>query len=139
MSGKNIGATNVDSAVVVDTDILIDVARGNGDAIECLLRLEKDSRLAISAVTQMELIVGCRNKAELKDLENFLRRYQILKVTDQISDRGVDLLQQYFLSHGLLIADALIAATALMHAQPFITKNQRDFRFIAGLNLLVYP
>ena len=37
MSGKNIGATNVASAVVVDTDILIDVARGNGDAIECLL------------------------------------------------------------------------------------------------------
>lgn len=139
MSGKNIGATNVDSTVVVDTDILIDVARGNGDAIDCLLRLEKGSRLAISAVTQMELIVGCRNKAELKDLEQFLRLYQILAITDRISERGVDLLQQYFLSHGLLIADALIAATALTRVEPLITKNQRDFRFIAGLNLLAYP
>ena len=33
----------------------------------------------------------------------------------------------------------LIAATALIHDEEFITKNQRDFRFIAGLNLLSYP
>jgi hypothetical protein len=87
----------------------------------------------------MELIVGCRNKKELKDLEEFLNRYQILKITEQVSDRAVDLLAQYFLSHGLLIADGLIAATALVHNEALITKNQRDFRFIAGLNLLAYP
>ena len=85
------------------------------------------------------MIVGCRNKTELRDLEKFLSRYQILKITDQISDRAVDLLKQYFLSHGLLIADGLIAATALVHNEAFITKNQRDFRFIRGLNLLPYP
>ena len=86
----------------------------------------------------MELIVGCRNKKELQDLEKFLIRYQILKITDRISDLAVDLLTQYFPSHGLLIADALIAATALVHNEAFITKNQRDFRFIANLNLLSY-
>jgi predicted nucleic acid-binding protein len=118
---------------------LIDVARGDSDGADCLLRLEKISPLAVSAVTQMELIVGCRNKKELQDLEKFLHRFQALKITDQISDCAVDLLQQYFLSHGLLIADCLIAATALIHKEAFITKNQRDFRFIAGLNLLPYP
>jgi predicted nucleic acid-binding protein len=124
---------------IIDTDVLIDAGRGNPDAIACLLRLEQQSALATSAVTQMELIVGCRNKTELHDLEIFLRRFQLLKITDQISDKAVDLLQQYRLSHGLLIADALIAATALQHGEPLITKNQRDFRFIAGLNLLPYP
>ena len=124
---------------IVDSDILINVARGDAEAINCLLSLEKTSVLAISSVTQMELTVGCRNKTELKDLEKFLSRYQILKITDQISDRAVSLLKQYFLSHGLLIADGLIAATALVHNEAFITKNQRDFRFIVGLNLLPYP
>jgi predicted nucleic acid-binding protein len=124
---------------IVDSDILIDVARGEADAISCLLRLEKTSALAISAVSQMELIVGCRNKKELKDLEKFLDRYQILKINGPISDRAVDLLSQYFLSHGLLIADGLIAATALVHNEALITKNQRDYRFIAGLTLLPYP
>ncbi len=124
---------------IVDSDILINVARGDSEAIICLSRLEKTSGLAVSAVTQLELIVGCRNKTELNDLEKFLRRYQILKITDQISDRAVELLKQYFLSHGFLIADGLIAATALVHNEAFITRNQRDFRFIAGLNLLPYP
>ena len=124
---------------IVDSDILIDVARGEADAINCLLRLEQASALAISAVSQMELIVGCRSKKELQDLEKFLNRYQVLKITDRISDRASDLLTQYFLSHGLLIADGLIAATALIHNEAFITKNQRDFRFIADLNLLPYP
>ena len=124
---------------IVDSDILINVARGDADAINCLLRLEKTSVLAISSVTQMELIVGCRNKTELKDLETFLSRYQILTNTDQISERAADLLKQYFLCHGLLIADGLIAATALIYNEAFITKNQRDFRFITGLNLLPYP
>ena len=124
---------------IVDSDILIDAGRGDAGAINCLLRLETISTLAISAVTELELIVGCRNKTELKALEKFLTRYQILKITDEISDHAVDLLKQYFLSHGLLIADGLIAATALVHNEAFITKNQRDFRFIAGLNLLPYP
>lgn len=124
---------------IVDTDILIEVGRGNTDATDCLLRLEKTSTLAVSVVTQMELIVGCRNRKELTDLEKFLSRFQILKITNGISDRAVELLEQSFLSHGLLIADGLIAATALAHHEAFITKNQRDFRFIAGLNLLPYP
>jgi len=124
---------------IVDTDILIDAGRGDADAVACLQRIEQQSSLAASDVTQMELIVGCLNKTELHDLELFLRRFQVLKITDQISDKAVDLLKQYRLSHGLLIADALIAATALEHGEPFITKNQRDFRFITGLHLLPYP
>lgn len=127
------------AVTIVDTDILIDVARGDSDAIARLQSLPSQSALAVSAITQMELIVGCRNKTELHALELFLRRFQLLKITDEISDRGVGLLEQYRLSHGLLIADALIAATALEHGEPFITKNQRDFRFIAGLTLLPYP
>lgn len=138
MSADRTGASEM-ALTIVDSDILIDVARGKAEAINCLLSLQQTSTLAISAVSQMELIVGCRNKKELQDLEAFLNRYQILKITDRISDWAVDLLTQYFPSHGLLIADGLIAATALVHNEAFITKNQRDFRFIAGLNLLSYP
>lgn len=125
--------------IIVDSDILIDVGRGEADAVNCLLRLEQTSVLAISTVTAMELIVGCRNKAELKALEKFLRSYQLLKISTEIADRAVDLLKQYSLSHRLFIADALIAATALVHDESFITKNQRDFRFITDLKLLPYP
>ena len=87
----------------------------------------------------MELIVGCRNDAELYQLDSFLDLFQILRLTRDISEIAVALLRQYRLSHGLLIPDALIAATAIAQSIAFITKNQRDFRFIEKLNLLQYP
>ena len=87
----------------------------------------------------MELIVGCRNKTELQHLEKFLRRYLIIKVNELITDKAIVLLSKYRLSHGLLIPDGLIAATAIVTNTPLLSKNQRDYRFIAGLNLLTYP
>ncbi|NWF63322.1 MAG: type II toxin-antitoxin system VapC family toxin [Chloroflexi bacterium] len=125
--------------VIVDTDILIDCALEVKDAVQNLDALEKDHLLAVSVVTQMELLVGCRNKAELRKVEQFLERFEVLPINDQISQLAVELLKKYHLSHGLLSADALIAATAIEYDLEFITKNQRDYRFIAELNLLAYP
>jgi predicted nucleic acid-binding protein len=125
--------------VLVDTDILIDVSRGEAEALAALSQLESQRDLAVSVITQMELVVGCRNTAELRALVQFLRRFAVLSINEEISRAAVDLLTRYRLSHGLLIADALIAATALYGDQPLISKNQRDYRFITGLQLLPYP
>lgn len=125
--------------VVIDTDILIDASRGVDEAIACLELVEARSQLAVSAVTEMELMVGCRDKAELRALDKFLSRFQVISLNERMSDAAVDLLRRYRLTHGLLIADAFIAATAIVLDSPFVSKNQRDYRFIAGLNLLSYP
>ncbi len=127
------------SFTIVDTDVLIDFIRGTSDAVSHLSRLEKHSTVAISTITQMELIIGCRDKAEMREIDAFLTRFLILAVIEDVSFLAVDLLKQYRLSHGLLMADALIAATALFYDAPFSSKNQKDFRFIANLNLLAYP
>lgn len=125
--------------VIVDTDILIDSARNIDEAIECLKKLEDDFSLAISSITQMELIIGCRNKNELNSLDNYLNRFEIISLDEQISETATELLRAYRLSHGLLIPDALIAATAIATDVSLISKNQRDYRFIEKLNLLPYP
>jgi predicted nucleic acid-binding protein len=127
------------SLTIVDTDIIIDVGRGIPEALKCLQELKSSSRLAISVITKMELIVGCSNKLELRRLEKFLQQLHIITIDSPISENAVDLLSSYRLSHGLLIPDSLIAATAIIYDSPFITKNQRDYRFIHNLNLLTYP
>jgi len=125
--------------VIVDTDILIDVARRIPEAITYVDNLERRVIVGISSVTYMELLVGCRNKTEQRKVERFVRRFEIVKLNETIADHAIVLLQQYRLSHGLLIADGLIAATAIVIDKPLASKNQRDYRFIAGLNLLSYP
>jgi predicted nucleic acid-binding protein len=124
--------------VIIDTDILIDVSRNTDKSIHYLELLEKSHSLAISSITQMELIVGCRNKQELAILDRFLKRFQIIDLNSAISNSATDLLGQYRLSHGLLIPDALIASTALHLNRDLATKNQRDYRFIENLKLLPY-
>ncbi len=124
---------------LVDTDILIDAGRDVPEAVAYLKGIKATSTLTISVITQMELMVGCRNKAELQKLDKFLNQFQIIKLNEAIADKAVELLRVYRLSHGLLIADSLIAATALTSNMAFLSKNQRDYKFIAKLNLLSYP
>jgi predicted nucleic acid-binding protein len=127
------------NAALIDTDVLIDAAASVEAAVVTLGRVEEGTSLSVSTITQMELLVGCRNKSELQKTERFLQRFRIVRVDAAISDIAVDLLRRYRLSHGLLIPDALIAATALALEMDLLTKNQRDFRFVEGLTLLPYP
>ena len=123
---------------LIDTDILIYTARGIEHAITCLQTLEEHSELTISSITQMEMIVGCQNRSELRALLKFLERFLIISVSQDISLTAVHLLKTYRLSHELKIADALIASTAIANNIPLISKNQRDYRFIKTLTLLPY-
>ena len=129
----------MDNLLLIDTDVLIDVGRKNKIAIDRLNEEQKTSIIAISSITQMELIVGCRNKNELKQLEKFLEDFEIINLNYEITQKAIELLKEYKLSHGLLIADSLIAASAMILDAPLLTKNQKDFRYIKGLKVLKYP
>jgi len=126
-------------AVLIDTDVLIDVARGDVQANSILQALAEESSPAISVVTNLELLVGCRDKRELAELDKFIKPFQVFNLSQQVSESALSLLRKYRLSHGLLIPDALIAATAITRSADLLSKNQRDFRYIADLHLLPYP
>ena len=133
------GQTKMTNLLLVDTDILIDVANGIPNAINRLKSESESLFLAISVITKMELVVGCRNKIELQHLHQFLQNYELIFIDEFISNKSVELIVDYRLSHGLLIPDALIAATAIALQIPLLSKNQKDYRFIPELNLLPYP
>ena len=124
--------------VLVDSDILIDVSRGISATTGLLSTTTQTARILISAVVQMELLVGCRNQSERQITERFLSRFEVVDINESISKRAVYLLTTYNFSHGLLIPDALIAATALVIDVPLLSKNQRDYRVIENLNLLPF-
>jgi predicted nucleic acid-binding protein len=122
------GEVEMVQRILVDTDVLIDAGRAVEVAVVQLESAAQKSTLAVSIITQMELLVGCRNRTELQIMERFLERFEIIKLSEAISDKAIDLLRNYRLSHVLLIADALIAATAIVTDAPLLSKNQRDYR-----------
>jgi predicted nucleic acid-binding protein len=125
--------------ILVDTDILIDTFHQRENAIAFLKQYEQTATLGISTITQIEILVGCRNKTEQRKTEKFLRRFEMASLTETIANQAVSLIQQYRLSHGLLLPDSLIAATALVLNIPLASKNQKHFRYITGLQVIPYP
>lgn len=125
--------------VVIDTDVLIDLGNGVAEAMARVKTEALTNRLTISVITKLELLVGCQNQTEMRSLEQFLVQFEVIPLSAAIGNQAVNLLKQYRLSHGLLMPDALIAATALTLDGCLLSKNQRDFRFIQDLKLLPYP
>lgn len=118
---------------LVDTNILIGFLRKEEKAISFLGSLEK---AVISAISAGEIYQGARNKKELSLTKDFLSTYcRIISIDEQISDLSLKLLEKYILSQGLLLLDALIAATAVKYNLTLITGNVKHFEMIEGLKL----
>jgi len=125
--------------IVVDTDVLIWYLRGDRKAKEFFDSMAHPQRL-LSAIVEMELARGCRDSRELRRLKSFLGSAfgGIAHVSEEISRRGLALVERYTLSHGIAPDDALIAATALTLRARLATANVADYRFISGLTLIPF-
>ena len=101
-----------------------------------LLTAQQVAGIQISIISAMELVVGCRNKTELTQLQQFLQKCIVLPITATASHVACQLLESFFLSHGLLMPDALIAATVQERGLTLYTKNVRHFNMIPGLTVI---
>jgi len=122
---------------IIDTDVLVWYMRGNEKARTVIRKIEKP---AISIVTQMELVQGLRNKTEQVALRRFLDAYDFKRysVNEAISQRALFLMEEWRLSHHMLMADALIAATAMEHGLPLLSGNAKHYRFLTALELQTF-
>jgi tRNA(fMet)-specific endonuclease VapC len=123
--------------ILVDTDIIIEVFRGN-QAISTIISGFAARELAVSSVTVMELYVGARDKTELASLSQYLKSFSLFHVSNEISSQAMALIHQFAFSHRLSVPDALIAATAIQHGATFFTRNKKHFSPIRELSLYTY-
>ena len=125
--------------MIVDTDILIWYFRGDETARRFLARLPLPER-EVSALTVMELVQGCRDQREARDVTAFVAENlaAVLHPDESISRRAIRLLELHAFRAGLRVVDALIAATALEARVALATANVRHYRAIAGLSLVSF-
>jgi predicted nucleic acid-binding protein len=123
--------------MVVDTDVLIWYMRGSEKALRALERL---GTFSISAITHMELVQGMRNKGELIAYRQTLRLWktEILHVDEAISAKAIFFVEQYYLSHALQVADALIGATALAHGSAILTANDKQYKVLKDIQIVKF-
>lgn len=123
--------------MLVDTDILIWNQRGNEVAADLL---DGHPGFMISAVTWMELVQGARDKHEQKLLRQALRYWRagIQPINEEISARAMFWIEEFSAGHGLRMADSLIAATAWYLGRTLHTANDRHYRFLDEVELVVF-
>jgi predicted nucleic acid-binding protein len=120
--------------ILCDTNILIELYKGNPTIIQTLRTIGSDN-IAISVITKAELFYGARDKQELSKIERHLEQCQCYGLNPAISSLFIDLMRCYSLSHKVPVPDMLIAATAISHDVMLYTLNTKDFKFIPDLNL----
>ena len=114
--------------MLIDSDILIAVSRARDSAI--LARWDALSRgstaLFFSPVTVAELWHGARQTDDAI-LQAIFAAIQAIPIDAEIGQRAGAFLKQYAKSHGVELGDALIAATASVHALQLWTRNRRHY------------
>jgi predicted nucleic acid-binding protein len=117
---------------VVDTDILIDVLRQFPAALAWLASLGNET-IVVPGFVAMELLQGCRNRAEQEKIEHTLSRSRIVWPTAASCNAALVAFAQFHLSHNLGVIDALIGQTAIELGLPLHTFNQKHYTILTDL------
>jgi predicted nucleic acid-binding protein len=102
-----------------DTNILIDHLRGIAAARDELARYQDK---AISIITWMEVMVGASPSAE-QTTRRWLDGFTLIGVDGRIAERAVSLRK----THRMKLPDAIVWASAQVHAMLLVTRDVRDF------------
>lgn len=116
----------------IDTNIFSTIFRGN----LLVKNFVESLNSAIDATVYIECLQGSKSNQEKREIKKYLANFALLLITPEISQRAITLIETYSNSHGLLIADALIAATALENDLTIVTYNTNDFKFVQDLKWL---
>jgi hypothetical protein len=110
--------------LLLDTNILIDVLRGEAVA---LAWLERQQSPRISVISWIEVVVGCRD-GETEAVQAWLEAFPRLPLDDACCREAVRLRQR----HSLKVPDAILLATARRGDLTLATRNSRDFPLTLG-------
>ena len=129
--------------MILDSTFLIDVLRGAGSVGELVEDLDTTGTPFISAVTVMELSEGIHLADSTESERNAVQRL-LADITEIPFDRACAMragrMNAELTAAGEPIdeTDVMIAATALAHEQPVVTRNVDHFERIDELTVVSY-
>ena len=123
--------------MLVDTDVLVWLFRGRESA---RVAIAGCPNVKLSAVTYIELVQGVRTRDELRLLRRTIgtNAWQVVPLSENIGHRATLYVENQALSHGMRLADALVAATAVECGESLLTANLRHYRFLREISLERY-
>jgi predicted nucleic acid-binding protein len=116
---------------LLDTDVLVDFLRGYSKAVTFVKA--NSTRIILPSIVVAELYAGVKGDTELTVLENFISLFRVIPMTSEIAKKGGLYKRDYGKSHGVGLADAIIAATCETENAELKTLNIKHYPMIKGL------
>ncbi|HEY9152172.1 MAG TPA: PIN domain-containing protein [Anaerolineales bacterium] len=116
--------------ILLDTDVMVDVLRGYEPAKEWLKSAQE---IGVPGLVAMELVQGCQNAKEQKQLEKALAEYQLYWPDEDDCNRALTGFSSHHLSDNIGLLDALIAETAIGANAELATFNVKHYRVLRGI------
>jgi len=121
-------------SVLLDTDIMIDFLRGYPKAVS-FVKSHANS-IYLSSIVVAELYAGVKGESELGVLDDFVSFCQVIPVGQDVARAGGIYKRDYAKSHGVGLADAIIAATAQIEDIDLKTLNIKHYPMFKKLKAL---
>ena len=117
--------------VLIDTNVVIDFQNGRlpTASSQWLIAQVDAGHGYLSVINRIELLIRPGSAAEEAALRQFIGSCTELPLDESTIQHTIRLRQQ----HRVKLPDAIIAATALAHGLPLLTRNVSDFQALSGL------
>jgi len=121
--------------IIIDTDVLIWVLRGQETWIKRFEKMVRDAQgnVFVTAVQIAEIYAGVRPK-ETQKVEAFLASLRSVDLNDETGRTAGRYMNDYGKSHKVTLADAFIAATAVMKNLKLWTSNKKHYPMLDSDN-----
>lgn len=116
--------------MLIDSNVIIYASQPEYSKLRSFLGKQK---LDASVISKIETLGYNRLTSTQKTLlENFFDSIVLVELEEEIVDKAIQLRQ----TKNIALADAIIAATAVIYKIPLATKNTQDFKGIQSLRLI---
>ena len=121
----------VQSSILVDTDVLVDFLRGHSKAVAFVNA--NSARIILSSIVVAQLYAGVKGHTEQTRLDGFISLFRVVPVRAKIAKVGGLYKRNYGKSHGVGLADAILAATTEAENAELKTINTKHYPMLKGL------
>lgn len=123
--------------MVIDTSIFIDYLRAKNKAKTRLQNLPDDTVIYVSSVTLYELYMGATTPRKWVDIKKLTDGITVLSFNQEVAEKAAIIYQELRRANELIeFRDIFIAATAIIHDLPVLSRNAKHFKRIKALTVI---
>ena len=124
----------------IDSDFLIAVLRADKGAEKTMATLDQEGSIATTVINAYEILIGAKKSLHrednLKEARKLLAKFHIMNMDLDSAEIASDIYSELSSEGNIIdLRDIFIASISLSHGAKIVTRNEKDFSRVKGLQI----